>query len=174
MRRNLVPIPHIPRAPLGRRGAALAIDFMVAWMLSALWVNLQVTFFLPTWWILRVAFASKNQGQSLGRYALDIKVVDSKFKAVPGLLELSKREAITGLGALAILIGTLSLNPGNAWVILLPLPLLADCLFAWVDPDQRQAYHDRVAGTIVVQTRRGYSLDIKLKRLIAEARHRVK
>ena len=37
-----------------------------------------------------------------------------------------------------------------------------------------QAFHDRIARTVVAQTRRGYSLDLKVKKLIAQSRQRVK
>jgi len=49
-----------------------------------------------------------------------------------------------------------------------------DCGFAFVDNDFRQAFHDRIASTVVIQTRRGYSLDIKLKKIVAAASRRVK
>ncbi len=66
------------------------------------------------------------------------------------------------------LIGISYLSPVNAWALLLVIPLLVDCGFAYVDRELRQAFHDQIADTIVVGTRRGYSLDLRLKRLFAD------
>ncbi|WP_204368416.1 RDD family protein [Neosynechococcus sphagnicola] len=126
------------------------------------------------WLIARVLVTYQNQGQSLGRWALDMKVVETRYGRGPGLLELAKREGIAGLGALLVVLGLTNLSPTNAGVMLLVLPLVIDCLPAWVDPLQRQALHDRVAGTLVVASRRGYSLDLKLKKMVAEVSRRMK
>jgi hypothetical protein len=48
--------------------------------------------------------------------------------------------------------------------------LAADCGNALADEEAQQAFHDRVAQTIVIQTRRGFSLDIRLKKLFAKLR----
>lgn len=166
--------PRFPRVPLSRRSAAFAIDFCTAGLLCLFLGNLLVPGFILTWLILRVILVAKNRGQSLGRYALDIRVIDAKNGRTPGLLELSQREGITGLGALLALLGISYLSPTNAWTILLMIPLPADCLFAVVDENRRQALHDQVAGTLVVQTRRGYSLDLKLKRWVAKFKSNMK
>ncbi|XTZ12400.1 MAG: RDD family protein, partial [cyanobacterium endosymbiont of Rhopalodia inflata] len=44
-------------------------------------------------------------------------------------------------------------------------PLLVDCGIVLGDQELNQAFHDRIAGTIMVQTNRGFSLDLRLKRL---------
>jgi hypothetical protein len=58
--------------------------------------------------------------------------------------------------------------------MLLLLPLAIDCSVANFDPQLQQAFHDRIAGTMVVATRRGYSLDLKVKRWVAQLRRFVK
>jgi hypothetical protein len=42
------------------------------------------------------------------------------------------------------------------------------------DNQLRQALHDRYFGTIIVSSRRGYSLDIKIKRLLETVRQNVR
>lgn len=59
-------------------------------------------------------------------------------------------------------------------LLLLSAPLAADCGVALADQDVQQAFHDRVAQTIVIQTRRGFSLDLRLKQLVAQMRRRVR
>jgi hypothetical protein len=58
--------------------------------------------------------------------------------------------------------------------LILILPLIANGSTAFVDEDYRQAFHDRFAGTFMVQTRRGYSLDLKVKKLLDRASHFVR
>ena len=130
--------------------------------------------FLTAWFGLRVILVSKNRGQSLGRWAFDMKLIDPKFRATPGLAELTKREALIGIGAWLVWLGLANLSPTNGFILFAPLPLLVDCGFAFTDEDYRQAFHDQIARTVVVQTRRGYSLDIKAKRLFAQVRRRMK
>jgi len=48
--------------------------------------------------------------------------------------------------------------------------LVADCCSALADEEAQQAFHDRIARTIVIQTRRGFSLDLRLKKLVAQVR----
>lgn len=166
---------RLPKGGIWQRGVALAIDFVVVWLPSILagnqWV-VQGLVFLVGWFGLRVLLVAWNQGQSLGHWALDMKVVDPKFGKVPGLAELSKREGITGLGALLTMfaLGSLGRNVG---MLLLVLPLAGDCAIALTDRALRQAFHDRVAQTLVIYTHRGYSLDRKVKRWVAQIRRRV-
>jgi len=170
-----MPPRRFPRVPMDRRVAAFAIDFSAASLLSVLLGgSLYPVIFLVTWLGLRVILVVKNKGQSLGRWALDMKVADPRFKSIPGVAALAKREALTGLGSLLVLIGLVNLSPTNGWILVAPIPLLVDCGFAFVDNDFRQAFHDRIASTVVIQTRRGYSLDIKLKKIVAAASRRVK
>lgn len=166
---------RIPKVPLERRIGAFAIDFGAASLFSIVGGGaLYIPFFIITWYALRVVLVARNRGQSLGRWALDMKVIDPKYRSIPGLLELFKRESITGLGCLLLLIGIANLSPANAWILVTPVPVLADCGFAFADEEYRQAFHDRIARTVVAQTRRGYSLDIKLKKLFADIQDRVK
>lgn len=170
---------RFPRVQIWRRGIAFGIDFVSVWLLSSvLGGNLpgfqfvQVVVFVLAWWGVRVLAVYNNQGQSLGRYALDMKVLDAQLGRVPALQALSQREAVTGFGALLVAIALNNLAT-NAGAVLLLIPLAIDLSSALSD-QRRQAIHDRMARTIIVSTRRGYSLDIKLKRLIAQVRNRVR
>ncbi len=172
--------PRFPRVQVWRRGVAFGIDFFGVWLLSLLLGSnssgfqiAQVVVFVLAWWGTRVLLVYNNQGQSLGRWALDMKVLDAQLGKVPGLQALSKREAVTGFGAILAVIALSNLAT-NAGAVLLVVPLAIDCGIALSDPQGRQAIHDRLARTMIVSTRRGYSLDIKVKRLVAEVRHRVR
>jgi uncharacterized RDD family membrane protein YckC len=161
-----------PKIPLGRRGWAFGIDFVAAWLVSSLLGGNWVVFLL-VWFGLRVILPIRNFGQSLGRYALDIKLVDDRFYKTPGFMELAKREGITGIGAMLAAIALAQLNPATGFYLLFLLPLGLDCGVAFADPTAQLAFHDRVAGTLVVGVRRGYSLDLKVKKWVAIVRNRV-
>lgn len=172
---ELVLVRRFPRVPISRRIAAFAIDVLVIGLLSLLFGRQAfIVMFILLWLALRVVVVAQNKGQSLGRWAFDIKVINPKYRAVPGLLELTKREAMTGIGAALAWIGLINLSPTNGLLLVLPIPLLVDCGLAFTDDEYRQTFHDRIAQTIVIQTRRGYSLDIKLRRLFAQAGRRMK
>lgn len=170
---------RLPRAKVWRRGVASAIDFAAAALVSATLgataagSGVQFLVFAVVWFILRVAIVAKNQGQSPGHWALDMKVVDAKSAKVPGLIELARREGVLGAGALLILLGLTHLGWGPV-VFLLAAPLTVDCSAAVTDRLRRQTLHDRLGKTVVVQTFRGYSLDRKIKRLLAQTRSGVK
>jgi hypothetical protein len=51
-----------------------------------------------------------------------------------------------------------------AWI-----PFVADAAFAIVDNEKRQAFHDRISGTISIQTRKGFAIDEKLGKLFNQA-----
>lgn len=171
----LSPRRRIPKVPFDRRTAAFALDFGSLAILSSFsGGSLYIPVFLLLWLGMRVLVAGNNRGQSLGRWAFDIRVAELRYGATPGLLDLAKREAMTGFGAVLMLVGLANLSPTNGWILILPLPLLVDCGVAFADPEFRQAFHDQIARTIVVESRRGYSLDIKVKKLIAEAQRRMK
>ncbi len=168
---------RFPKVPIERRAAAFVIDFVGVWLLSALLgfnvFLLQIIVFMLAWMALRVVAVSSNQGQSLGRWALDMKVLDAKYSKTPGMLMLAKREGIVGGCALLAMIG-LSIGLVNAIsMLLLVAPLAADCGSALADEEVQQAFHDRIANTIVIQTRRGFSLDLRLKKIFAQVRRRV-
>jgi uncharacterized RDD family membrane protein YckC len=157
-----------PKIPLDRRAYAFLIDFTSIWFLSSFasgTPGLQFFLFLVIWWLLRVLLVAQNKGQSLGRWALDFKIIDDRFQRLPGILELSKREAIAGGGAALMMIGLNTFFGNPLSLILLSSPLLADCGMAIGDEEFNRAFHDRIGGTIVIPTRRGFSLDLRLRRL---------
>ncbi|HHP7244715.1 MAG TPA: RDD family protein [Elainellaceae cyanobacterium] len=170
--------PDYLKVPFWRRGVAFGIDFVAAALVSSLLsgsIAAQAFVFAIAWLALRVIVTAQNHGQSLGRWALDMRVVDTKFyRGTPGLKELTKREAIAGLGALCTLIGLANLSLTAAWSLLLFLPVLADCGGAYLDRTQQRAVHDQVANTRIVEAQRGYSLDLKTKQLIAYMRKRMR
>ncbi|MEG5044525.1 RDD family protein [Microcoleus sp. B4-C1] len=171
-------VPLLPKVSVGRRAAALCIDGIAVWLPSLLLGNnaiVQIIFFVLLWLIMRVAIVRKNQGQSLGRWALDMKIVDPRFQRTPGVQKLCKREALLGFCAALAFAGIGGLTSTNAAVLLLMLPLAIDCSVALTSAERfPQAFHDRIGGTIVVGTRRGYSLDIKVRRLLDQVQSNVR
>lgn len=172
---------RFPKVPIKRRGMALAIDFLVVWLVCLPFGTTtpgveasQILIFIIAWLALRVVLVAKNQGQSLGRWALDMRVIDVTLGKTPGLFELSKREGITGFCALLAMIGLGTGLSNGISLILLVSPLAADCSVAWADTDLRQAFHDRIGRTVVVASRRGFSLDLRVKRLLDEVTRRMK
>jgi uncharacterized RDD family membrane protein YckC len=103
-----------------------------------------------------------------------MKVLDAKYAKVPGLVTLAKREGILGGCALLAMIGLRIGLANGISMLLLITPLLADWGVVLADPEAQQAFHDRIAKTIVIQTRRGFSLDLRLKKLFAQMRRRMK
>lgn len=160
-----------PRVPMNRRIGAFAIDFLSVWFVSSFFASnlfFQWLVFLPGWMILRVIISDKNQGQSLGRWALDTQVIDARFDRLPDLLSLSKRELILGCGA-ALAVAGLQINVRNGLsMLLLIAPLLVDCSLALLDEENNLAFHDRVANTFTIQTERGFSLDLRLKKVFGQ------
>lgn len=168
---------RFPKVPIDRRAYAFLIDFVTVWLLSSFaGANfiLQFLVFILSWLGLRVILVEKNQGQSLGSYALDMKVIDARFNRLPGVLPLAKREGVLGGAAFLAMIG-LNIGLLNAISMLLLIsPLLADCCVALADEERSQAFHDRLAETIVIQSRRGFSLDLRIKKLIAQVRRNMR
>lgn len=174
---SLEPIYNrFPKVPIERRSAAFFIDFVTVWLVSSFVTNivLQALVFMLLWLGMRVVLVSSNQGQSLGRWALDMKVMDVKYNKIPGLLTLAKREGILGFCALLAMIGLRIGLANSISLLLLTAPLAADCGAAFADADAQQAFHDRIAQTLVIQTRRGFSLDIRLKKVVAQISRRMK
>ncbi|MDJ1178478.1 RDD family protein [Roseofilum sp. BLCC_M91] len=168
------PDRYFPRAPLSRRTAAFAMDLTLIWLFCAIaGRSLFLPAFVLAWFTARIFVVLKNKGQSLGRYAFDLRVVDSTGRT-PLFSDLLKREAILGVGSILALGGLNALNPANAWSLLLMLPLGVDCGWAFAETNWRQAFHDQVAGTLMVQSRRGYSLDLKLKQILAQLQKRMR
>ncbi|MBD2499270.1 RDD family protein [Anabaena azotica] len=179
-----IPKKYYPKADLWRRGFALGLDFLGVWLVSSLLGSsglgiqfVQIFVFILAWLILRVLVVYNNQGQSLGRWAFDLKVLEVEdgevVPRIPQLLALWKREVIIGFGALlvSIALDNIRLNPT---AILLVIPLAIDCGAAFSDTQMRQAWHDRYAGTFIVSSRRGYSLDLKIKRLVESLQRNVR
>lgn len=160
---------RFPKAPVERRAYAFLIDFVTVWLLSSfVGVALQWLVFILAWLALRVIVVEKNKGQSLGHWALDIKVVDARFNKIPDLVTLAKREGIVGLAAMLAMIGlTINFRNGISMLLLIT-PLLADFGVALSDEEMNQAFHDRISETIVISTRRGFSLDLRLKKVFAK------
>ena len=165
---------RFPRVPIERRMGAFAIDFVTVWFISSFfgksggWLV-----FLISWLALRVFVADRNQGQSLGYYALDMKVIDYRYYRVPDLLTLGKREGILGFGAMLASIGLQNFANGLL-LLFLATPLLVDCFLALFDEQLNRAFHDRVAETITIQTERGFSLDLRLKKLFVTIQRNVR
>jgi uncharacterized RDD family membrane protein YckC len=157
--------PPIPRAPLERRAYAYLLDFVTIWLFSSLANGLvQVLIFAIGWVGLRIILVSANQGQSLGSWAFDLKVVNLRWRRLPGILELSQREGILGGASYLAMLG-LNINFRNGVTFLLLIaPLAADCALAIAEEGLNQAFHDRVAGTVVLASKRGFSLDLRLKK----------
>jgi len=167
---------RFPKVPFDRRAYAFLIDFVTVWLISSITSNpfLQLLTFMGAWFGLRVILVQTNQGQSLGRWALDMKVINGRYNRMPGLVSLAKREGILGFAAYLSMIG-LNLTFINAMsTLLLICPLLADGCFALANENYNEAFHDRLAETIVIQTRRGFSLDLRLKKIVAEVRRNMR
>lgn len=160
-----------PKVPMERRVGAFAVDFLTVWFISAFFaanIFVQWFVFLAVWIVARVVVAEKNQGQSLGRWALDTQVIEPRFSRLPDLLALGKRELILGCGAALAVIG-LQINVSNGLsMLLLMAPVVIDCSLAVLDDENNLAFHDRVAQTLMIQTERGFSLDLRLKKIFGE------
>lgn len=160
-----------PKAPPERRAYAFLVDFVLVWLISSFVTNVFAEFliFILLWFVLRVIVVDKNHGQSLGRWAFDLKVVDTELNRRPSLLNLAKREGIVSIVSFLAMIG-LKINFTNFISLLLFLtPIIIDGFTALTDEDYNQAFHDRISNTIIIQTRRGYSLDLRLKKWVKEA-----
>jgi uncharacterized RDD family membrane protein YckC len=175
-----VPPKQFPKVEFGRRAMATGIDFLIIWVVSSLLGGsqlgiqiVQIFVFIVSWAILRVIVPSNNQGQSLGRYAFDIKVLEVESGKIPDLQTFLRREGILCLSALLVSI-TLSNIIRNPTAILLLIPLAIDCGAAFSDTQFRQTLHDRFAKTMVISSRRGYSLDIKVKRILDKVQRNVR
>jgi uncharacterized RDD family membrane protein YckC len=170
--------PRLTKAQMWSRVAASAIDFSLAWLLSTVAITgdaqLQLgqwVIFAVLWILLRVVVVLNNQGQSPGHWALDLKVIDARSTQIPRIDDLLKREAIAGGCCLLLLIG---FNMGGFALLALIAPLAIDNGIGLADPVRLQTVHDRWVDTVVVYTTRGYSLDLKLKKVLTQAQQRVR
>ncbi|PZD74805.1 hypothetical protein C1752_00916 [Acaryochloris thomasi RCC1774] len=170
--------PRLTKAQMWVRVAASAIDFSLAWLLSTVAITgdaqLQLgqwVIFAVLWLLLRVAVVINNQGQSPGHWAMDLKVVDARSAKLPRIEDLLKREAIAGGGCLLLLIG---FSTGGFALLAFIVPLAIDNGIGLADPVRLQTFHDRWVDTVVIYTTRGYSLDLKLKKVLTQAQQRVR
>lgn len=161
---------QLRRSPLERRAYAFLVDFILIWIITSLITNLFVEFlaFCFLWFILRVVVVDRNRGQSLGRWAFDIRILDLRFNKMPSIVSLTKREGILCLSAFLAMIG-LKISFGNFLSsVLLITPLILDVAIAIPDEKYNQAFHDRLSNTIIIQTQRGFSLDLRIKKIVKE------
>ncbi|WP_017328169.1 RDD family protein [Synechococcus sp. PCC 7336] len=153
-------------ASLKKRAGAFAIDFGIglgvsyfAQALAALGGGgaeaigvMGYGAFFATWMVNRGYWQSRT-GQSAGKWALNIKTVDTQTDEPPSLIRSVAREGVSSL-----LIATEALG----------VPLVADSLFAIFDKEKRQSLHDRAARTQVINCEEGYQLDEKLAEFLEE------
>ncbi|MDJ0674551.1 MAG: RDD family protein [Calothrix sp. MO_167.B42] len=175
-----VPPQHFHQVDFRRRCMAFAMDFLGVWLVSStLGSNntgiqiVPILVFTIAWLILRVIIPYNNHGQSFGRWAFNMQVLEVGDTRIPDLPSLFKRETAVGLGALMISIAINNIIR-NPTAILLILPLAIECSAALSDTKMRQTMHDRYANTMIVSSQRGYSLDIKFKRLVEKFRRNVR
>ncbi len=158
---------RLPRVPIERRMGAFVIDFLAVWFVSSFFGAAQWLVFFIAWLLMRIIIVDRNQGQSLGRYALDMTIINIRYNCLPDLIALGKREGLLGFTAMLALLGLNNFSNGLLLLFLLT-PLLIDCIPALFDRDLERAFHDRLAETMIVQTPRGFSLDLRLKKIFAE------
>ena len=53
-------------------------------------------------------------------------------------------------------------------MLLLLAPILVDCSLALLDEENNLAFHDRVADTFACQAERGFSLDLRAKKIFGQ------
>jgi len=169
----LRPVP----VPLWRRGVALGIDALVVGLVSSVMgtnVLAQAVVYGLGWLGMRVVLVSRNHGQSLGRWAMDMRILDGVRGNTPTLQDLTKREGGLAIATFLAFWGITHLSPTTAWVLLLLVPLGIDAAAGKNNVPWGLTLHDRYAKTCIVESRRGYSLDIKVQKLVADLRDRVK
>lgn len=160
-----------PKAPVERRAYAFLMDFILVWLFSSLSTNIfiELIIFAVLWLIFRVLIVDRNKGQSLGKWAFDLKIVEQNSNRLPSLLTLTKREGIICLVAFLAMIG-LKINFRDFLLMLLfCVPLMIDGFTALTDDEYNRTFHDRFTDTVIVQTKRGFSLDLRLKKWYKEA-----
>ncbi|NJK62902.1 MAG: RDD family protein [Synechococcaceae cyanobacterium SM2_3_1] len=109
--------------------------------------------FFTAWLVNRGYYQSRPQGQSLGKWLLNIKTIDTETEQSPSIVRSVARE-----GVVSLLVLTESLV----------VPLGADALFAIFDKEKRQALHDRAGRTQVVEAEAGFHLDEKTAQLLQD------
>jgi len=124
--------------------------------------------FAVVWLVDRVLIAS-GQGQSIGRWLMSLRVVDQEFGKPAGLFELCRREILVFI-FLALVVGAFS-SP-TAAIVFAVLPLIADVVVAIADQRKVQTLHDKLGGTIVIVTRKGFQLGQKLSKVFGQVSRR--
>jgi uncharacterized RDD family membrane protein YckC len=162
-------------AQMGQRTAASGIDIVVCLMLSSLLealLGIDVVsgggelIFCFVWLFNRVLLTTKNQGQSVGRWSMNLRVVDTEFGKTANVIALLRREAAI---LVAMIIWIASLDSLTGAVILALVPIVIDIAPAFVDIDRRQAIHDKIGDTIVINSRKGFELERKLLSFFGQA-----
>ncbi len=164
-------------ARLSQRNAALLVDFIACAFLGQLIEallglsnsGLGLVIFGIAWMVNRVFIAGKNQGQSLGRWLLSIRVVDMTYGKSAGVFELVKREAAIYLCMALVLAGFSSGGLTNTISLFALIPIVIDGVIALADSEKMQTLHDKLAGTIVIVSRKGLQLDQKITKLLGQA-----
>jgi uncharacterized RDD family membrane protein YckC len=163
-----------PLAPILQRGAALGIDLLACTFLGQLieaiafgTITGGLTGYLifgGLWVLFRVLVVNKSGGQSFGRWLMSLRTIDSEYGKTATISALFRRELVL-VTVLLFFINTAA----TTLVVFTWIPLAADALFAQVDNQKRQAFHDRIGGTIVIFTRKGLELDRKIMGLFGQA-----
>lgn len=160
---------QLPIADIRRRTGAAAIDFLLSWAISSFvggalgglafgyW-----SIFLASWYGMRVLLVLNNQGQSPGHWALDMKVVQEESGRMPRQEWLLRREGSIGF-ACSLFLVALQNQSLSALLFVLVIPIGFDFWLASTDQRLGQTLHDRWGRTVVINTLRGYSLDVKLR-----------
>ncbi|PZU98844.1 MAG: hypothetical protein DCE90_03290 [Pseudanabaena sp.] len=160
-------------ATVNQRLGALIIDLLSCWFISELTLSLlsittssplRLFTFVVTWFVFRVLISARSQGQSFGRWLMSIRVVDADFGKTADFGAFIKREIFV-FSCSIFLIETLT----TTFIVFAWIPFAADVAFAVVDNEKRQAFHDRISGTISIQSRKGFAVDQKLGKLFNQA-----
>ncbi|NJN23351.1 MAG: RDD family protein [Acaryochloridaceae cyanobacterium RL_2_7] len=169
---------QFPIADLRRRIGAAAIDFAIALVVSSIVTSVlgggalgSWLLFLICWYVIRVLFVLNNQGQSPGHWALDMKVVNQNSGRLPRQEWMLRREGAIGFVCSLLLISLQNQSYGIL-IFVLAIPVGFDGWCASTDRQLGQTLHDRWGKTVVINTLRGYSLDLKIQQWIADFQER--
>lgn len=171
------PLPRrYPLVPIQRRIYAFLVDFVTVWFFSGLigFGLLQFIVFIVTWLILRVYVVYQFRGQSLGRWAFDMVLIDGQRSRLPDLELLSKREGVVSVIAALAMVGVQYGLPNLISLFICLSPSVADLVVALGDQENQQALHDQFFRTVIVPSRRGYSLDLRIRNWVDEFLNRVR
>ncbi len=165
---NRLPLAEVPNRIGGFVADLCCCAFVGKLAESLLSINEQswlgLVIFTLVWGGDRILIAGNNQGQSFGRWLFSLKTVDMYYGKSAGMAELLKREFIL-YPFLALLL--IAIKSPTSVAIFAVLPLVVDAAFAIADSRKLQTLHDKLGGTIVVITRRGFQIDRKLARIFS-------